>query len=320
MLGQNRKEQMDVGDGDDGGEKSRQRAEWLVKAEILTAALPYMRRYSGRSLVIKYGGHAMGDARLARLFAQDIVLLKQVGVNPIVVHGGGPQIAGMLKRLSMPTQFVDGLRVTDKETVEIVEMVLSGSINKGLVATIQDAGGRAVGLSGKDGGMIRARKLTRRVREGESNLEKILDLGFVGEPEKIDLTLLSALTDSEVIPVIAPLGQGADGRTYNINADTVAGAIAAATGAHHLLLLTDVPGIMDGDGRLIASLNPAEAEELLAGGAVTGGMIPKLETCVRALRGGAAAAAILDGREAHAILLELFTEHGSGTLIRPDGA
>src|SRR5438874_1481457 len=278
---------------------------WLRTARTLTEALPYMRRYSGRSFVIKYGGHAMVDAELAEVFARDIVLLKQVGINPIVVHGGGPQIGEMLKRLAIKSEFVDGLRVTDGETMEVVEMVLAGTINKQLVAAINAVGGCAVGLSGKDGGLIRARKLTRNGA----------DLGFGGEPERVEDGVLATLRQCDIIPVIAPIGVGAGGETYNINADTVAGAVAAAVKAKRFLLLTDVAGVLDDEKRLIPELTAAEARRLITEGTVSGGMIPKVETCLGAVDGGVEAAVILDGRVPHAILLELFTE-GAGTLIR----
>jgi acetylglutamate kinase len=299
-------------------DKARRRVEWLAQAGILTEALPYMRRYSGKTLVVKYGGHAMGDSRLARLFARDIVLLKQVGVDPIVVHGGGPQIAQMLGRVSKESVFVDGLRVTDEETVGIVEMVLAGSINKQIVASLQSEGGRAIGLCGKDGGLIHARKLQRTTKDPESNIEKVLDLGYVGEPVSCDTTILDVLRKSDFIPVIAPLGIGDEGETYNINADTAAGAIAGAAGATRLLLLTDVAGILDRDGQLIPELSVSDARKLQAEGVIHGGMIPKVETCIAAIEAGADAAVILDGRAQHQILLELFTEHGTGTLIRAD--
>ena len=293
-----------------------QRTEWLAKADILTEALPYMRQHAGKVIVVKYGGHAMGDKGLSEAFARDIVLLKQVGLNPIVVHGGGPQIGSMLKRLSIETEFVDGLRVTDAATVEIVEMVLSGRINKGIVAAITAAGGKAVGLSGKDGALIGARKLTRVKRDPDSNIEKILDLGFVGEPSRVDPQLLDIITESDFIPVIAPIGLGDDGETYNINADTVAGAVAVAVQATRLLLLTDVEGVLDKDGTLIKEMSVADAHDRMADGTLTGGMIPKVETCIQAIEGGVGAAVIVDGRALHATLLEIFTSHGSGTMIR----
>ena len=296
-----------------------QRAEWLAKADILTEALPYMRQHAGRAIVVKYGGHAMGDATLSEAFARDIVLLKQVGLNPVVVHGGGPQIGSMLKRLAIESEFVDGLRVTDEATVEIVEMVLSGRINKGIVAAITAAGGKAVGLSGKDGGLIAARKLTRVKKDPDSNIEKVLDLGFVGEPTRIEPQVLDVFTRSDFIPVIAPIGLGANGETYNINADTVAGAVAVAAKATRLLLLTDVAGVLDKDGQLIKEMSVADAHDRMADGTLTGGMIPKVETCIQAIDGGVGAAVIVDGRALHATLLEIFTAHGSGTMIRqPD--
>ncbi len=285
------------------------------KAAVLSEALPYMRRYAGKTILVKYGGHAMGDEAIADSFARDIVLLKQVGIDPIVVHGGGPQIGEMLQRLKIKSDFIDGLRVTDQATVEIVEMVLSGSINKQIVSAINRVGGTAIGLSGKDGELIRARKLRRTRRDPGSNIEKVLDLGFVGEPETINTKVLETLERSDIIPVIAPIGVGADGETYNINADTVAGAVAAAMDAVRLLLLTDIAGVLDGEKRLISEMSAAQARALIADGTISGGMIPKVETCLEAVDGGVEAAVILDGRIAHAILLELFTE-GAGTLIR----
>ncbi|MDD9903745.1 MAG: acetylglutamate kinase [Rhodospirillaceae bacterium] len=296
-----------------------QRAEWLAKADILTEALPYMRQHAGKVIVVKYGGHAMGDAALSEAFARDIVLLKQVGLNPVVVHGGGPQIGSMLKRLAIESEFVDGLRVTDAATVEIVEMVLSGRINKGIVAAITAAGGKAVGLSGKDGGLIAARKLTRVKKDPDSNIEKVLDLGFVGEPTRVDPQVLEIFTQSDFIPVIAPIGLGEDGETYNINADTVAGAVAVAAQATRLLLLTDVEGVLDKSGTLIKEMSVADAHNRMADGTLTGGMIPKVETCIQAIDGGVGAAVIVDGRALHATLLEIFTAHGSGTMIREAG-
>ncbi|MEX2615354.1 MAG: acetylglutamate kinase [Alphaproteobacteria bacterium] len=293
-----------------------QREEWLAKADILTEALPYMRQYAGQTIVVKYGGHAMGDAALSSAFARDVVLLKQVGLHPVVVHGGGPQIGAMLERLKIKSEFVDGLRVTDAATVEIVEMVLSGSINKEIVAAIAGAGGRAAGLSGKDAGLIQATKLTRTTRDEDSSIERVLDLGFVGQPTRIDPRILNVFASSEIIPVIAPLGLGADGETFNINADTAAGAIAIATGASRLLLLTDVEGVLDKNRVLIKEMNVAEARARMADGTLTGGMIPKVETCIEAIEGGVEAAVIVDGRTLHATLLEIFTAHGSGTMIR----
>ncbi|HEX2582462.1 MAG TPA: acetylglutamate kinase [Dongiaceae bacterium] len=281
----------------------------LHRAEILADALPYMQKYAGRRVVIKYGGHAMGDPRLGALFARDIVLLRQTGIFPIVVHGGGPQIAAMLARLNIQSQFVDGLRVTDGPTMEVVEMVLSGTINKALVAVLNEAGGQTIGLSGKDGSLVRARK-ARATKDG-----KKVDLGLVGEPEKIDPTILFALEKAGIIPVIAPVASGADGTTYNINADTVAGAIAGAVDAQRLLLLTDVPGVLDKSGTLIPQLSAGEVRALAADGTISGGMIPKLETCLAVVEAGVEAAVILDGRIAHSLLLEMFTPEGFGTLV-----
>ncbi len=286
------------------------------KAEVLIEALPYLQRYAGRTFVVKYGGHAMGDPEAARDFAEDIVLLKAVGINPVVVHGGGPQIGAMLKKLGVESTFVDGLRVTDKATAEIAEMVLSGAINKELVGWIAQAGGKALGVSGKDGGLVTARKVTRTVKDPGSAIEQAVDLGFVGEPDRVDTTLIHTAVSAGMIPVIAPIGAGDDGHTYNINADTMAGAIAAALGAARLFLLTDVAGVLGKDGVLLTDLTPADIAELRAEGTITGGMIPKLETCVHAVEAGCEAAVVLDGRVPHAMLLEFFTASGAGTLIR----
>ena len=288
---------------------------WLRTARTITEALPFMRRYTGKTFVIKYGGHAMGNKELADIFASDIVLLKQIGINPIVVHGGGPQIGQMLDRLKVQSEFIDGLRVTDAATVEIVEMVLSGAINKQIVSSINAAGGTAIGLSGKDGGLIQATKLRRTKRDEASNIEKILDLGFVGEPHRINPQILTSLERSGMIPVIAPIGLGVDGQTYNINADTVAGAVAAAVGASRLLLLTDVAGVLDKDGNLLTDLSTEKVRELRENGTIYGGMIPKLETCVNAVENGVDASVIIDGRVPHSMLLEIFTDRGIGTLI-----
>jgi acetylglutamate kinase len=282
------------------------------QASILAHALPFLRRYAGATVVVKYGGHAMGEEDLAATFGSDIALLKQVGVNPVVVHGGGPQINAMLKRLDIKSTFVDGLRVTDGQMVEVVEMVLAGTVNKQVAGLINRAGALAVGICGKDGGLIRARKVVRSRVEGGVRSE--VDLGFVGEPEQINAAMLDTLRRSDMIPVIAPIGVGAGGETYNINADTVAGAVAAAVKAARLLLLTDVAGVLDSDKRLIAEIGAAEARRLIADGTISGGMIPKIETCLDAVLGGVDAAVIVDGRVAHAILLELFTA-GAGTLI-----
>ena len=293
--------------------------EVLAQARTLSEALPYMRRYAGETFVVKYGGHAMGDEGLAGLFARDVVLLKQIGINPVVVHGGGPQIGAMLDRLKVKSEFIDGLRVTDGETVNIVEMVLSGSINKQIVSAINNAGGFAIGLSGKDGNLIRAEKLRRTKRDPESNIERILDLGLVGEPREITPHILELCEDSEnIIPVIAPIGVGPGGETLNINADTVAGAIAGAVGAQRLLMLTDVTGVLDGDGTLVPKLTLGEARRLIEDGTIRGGMIPKIETCIAAVEAGVDAAVVIDGRVPHALLVEIFTEHGAGTMIRAD--
>ena len=288
----------------------------LAKAETLIEALPYFQRYAGCSFVVKYGGHAMGDPEAARDFAEDIVLLKAVGINPVVVHGGGPQIGAMLKKLGVESTFVDGLRVTDKVTAEVAEMVLSGAINKELVGWIAGAGGKAIGISGKDGGLMLASKVTRTTRDPDSQIEQVVDLGFVGEPQRIDTTILETASRAGMIPVVAPIAAGADGHTYNINADTMAGAIAGALGAKRLFLLTDVPGVLDKQGDLLTDLTPADIGRLKADGTISGGMIPKLETCVNAVEAGCEAAVVLDGRVGHAMLLEFFTSRGAGTLVR----
>ena len=288
----------------------------LAKAETLTEALPYMQRYAGEIFVVKYGGHAMGNPEAARDFAEDVVLLKAVGINPVVVHGGGPQIGAMLKQLGVESAFIDGLRVTDAETAKVAEMVLSGAINKELVGWITKAGGRAVGISGKDGGFVTAEKLARTTRDPDSHIERAVDLGFVGEPSHVDRRIIDTISSAGMIPVVAPIGVGADGHTYNINADTMAGAIAAALGAARLFLLTDVAGVLDKSGTLLTDLTPKQIKNLRAEGTVTGGMIPKLETCVAAVNGGVGAAVILDGRIPHAMLVEIFTAKGAGTLVR----
>jgi acetylglutamate kinase len=289
--------------------------EQLAKARTLSEALPYMHRFSGQTFVIKYGGHAMGDDQLSHYFARDVALLKQVGINPVIVHGGGPQIGSMLERLKIQSSFIDGLRVTDKETVEIAEMVLSGSLNKNIVTSINSAGGLAVGLSGKDGNLIEAQKLNRTKRDPDSNIERILDLGFVGEPKRINPEILESFEENNLIPVIAPIGVGANGQTFNINADTAAGHIAAAIGATKLIMMTDVEGVLDKNKKLISRLSPDEVRRLQKDGTIVGGMIPKLETCLFALEEGVEAATILDGRIPHVLLLETFTEHGVGTMI-----
>lgn len=292
----------------------------LAKAQTLTEALPYLQRYAGKTFVVKYGGHAMGDPELAQDFAEDIVLLKAVGINPVVVHGGGPQIGRMLKALGIESQFVDGLRVTDKQTAEVAEMVLAGAINKELVSWIARAGGKAIGISGKDGNMVVARKVEAKKAPkavaGDDGDPIVVDLGFVGEPDRIDTTVIDTIVGAGMIPVIAPIGVGPDGETYNINADTMAGAIAAALGASRLFLLTDVPGVLDKDKNLLTDLRPADIARLAEDGTISGGMIPKLETCVHAVEAGCEATVVLDGRVPHAMLLEIFTARGAGTLIR----
>ena len=287
----------------------------LAKAETLTEALPYLQRYAGKTFVVKYGGHAMGDAALAQDFAADIVLLKAVGINPVVVHGGGPQIGAMLKKLGVESEFVDGLRVTDAETAKVAEMVLSGAINKELVGWINAAGGKALGLSGKDGNFVRATKVKRTQKDPDSNIERSIDLGFVGEPQHVDRSVIDTISGAGMIPVIAPIGVGDDGHTYNINADTMAGAIAGAMGASRLFLLTDVAGVLDKSGQLLTDLDPTAIAALQADGTISGGMIPKIETCANAIAAGVDAAVILDGRVAHAMLIEMFTDQGAGTLI-----
>jgi len=284
-------------------------------ARVLSEALPHMQRYDEEIVVVKYGGHAMGEEASARSFARDIVLLEQTAVNPVVVHGGGPQIGDMLKRLGIKSEFAGGLRITDAATIEIVEMVLAGSINKNLVGYINEAGGKAVGLCGKDGNMVVARKVTRTMVDPGSNIEKVVDLGFVGEPSKVDVTVLNQILGRELIPVLAPVATSAEGCTYNVNADTFAGAIAGALKAKRLLLLTDVPGVLDKSNGLIKQLSVDDARRLIADGTISGGMIPKVETCIYALEAGVEGVVILDGKVEHAVLLELLTDLGAGTLI-----
>jgi acetylglutamate kinase len=286
------------------------------QAQILAEALPYMQRYDEATVVVKYGGHAMGAEHLAREFARDIVLLEQTAINPVVVHGGGPQIEAMLKKMGVKSQFAGGLRITDEQTLEVVEMVLAGAINKQMVGYINEAGGKAIGLCGKDGNMVVARKLTRAVVDPDSAIEKIVDLGYVGEPEKVDTTVLDQVLGRKLIPVLAPVAAGAEGGTYNVNADTFAGAIAGALKAKRLLLLTDVAGVFDKSKKLIKELTADEARRLIADGTISGGMIPKVETCIDALERGVEAVVVLDGKVPHAVLLELFTELGAGTLFR----
>jgi acetylglutamate kinase len=291
-------------------------------AKTLAEALPYIQIYGRQTVVIKYGGHAMGEEALARLFAADAVLLKLLGVHPVVVHGGGPQISAMLERAGVKSTFVDGLRVTDAATMEVAEMVLSGAINKEIASWITQAGAtadvRGVGLSGKDARLITVEKVTRGRRDPDSSIEQIIDLGFVGEPSHVDPKLIQDLINSadDYIPVIAPIGVATDGQTYNINADTVAGALAVALKAKRMLLLTDVAGVLDAKGEIIRELSLDEARGAVASGVAHGGMIPKLETAIAAVEAGVEAVVILDGRRPHALLVELFTEHGAGTLVR----
>jgi acetylglutamate kinase len=284
-------------------------------ARVLSEALPHMQRYDEATVVVKYGGHAMGEEELARSFARDIVLMEQTAINPVVVHGGGPQIGDMLARLGIKSQFADGLRITDAATIEIVEMVLAGSINKQIVGFINEAGGKAIGLCGKDGNMVLARKASRSMIDPQSKMEKIIDLGFVGEPETVDTTVLTQILGRDLIPVLAPLATSNGGGTYNVNADTFAGAIAGALKAKRLLLLTDVPGVLDKSENLIKQLSAKEARRLIADGTISGGMIPKVETCIYALEAGVEGVVILDGKVPHAVLLELLTDHGAGTLL-----
>ncbi|QCK85416.1 acetylglutamate kinase [Phreatobacter aquaticus] len=282
---------------------------------MLNEALPYMQKYDDEIVVVKYGGHAMGDESGARSFARDIVMLEQSGINPVVVHGGGPQIGQMLAKLGIKSEFVDGLRVTDKPTVEIVEMILAGSINKQIVGFINAAGGKAIGLCGKDGDMVKAVKVSRTTRDPDSNIEREVDLGFVGEPDKVDTKVLDTVLGKDLIPVLAPVATSTAGDTYNVNADTFAGAIAGALGAKRLLLLTDVPGVLDKNKQLIKSLSIEDCRRLIADGTATGGMIPKIETCIYAIERGVEGVVILDGKTPHAVLVELLTDGGAGTLI-----
>jgi acetylglutamate kinase len=286
-----------------------------TQARILIEALPHMQRYDEEIVVVKYGGHAMGDEQTARDFARDVVLLEQTAINPVVVHGGGPQIQAMLTKLGIKSEFAAGLRITDEKTIEIVEMVLAGSINKQIVGYINAAGGKAIGLCGKDANMVKARKVTRTVVDPDSNIEKVVDLGFVGEPDKVDITMLGEVIGRELIPVLAPVATSESGGTFNVNADTFAGAIAGALKAKRLLLLTDVAGVLDKSGKLIEELTVADARALIADGTIHGGMIPKVETCIYALDQGVEGVVIMDGKVPHAVLLELLTDHGIGTLM-----
>ena len=290
--------------------------DWLNNADILTGALPYMQKYNGSIIVIKYGGNAMADSDLVESFCNDIVFLKQSGLKPVIVHGGGPQIGSMLERLGIKTKFESGMRITDEDTLEVVEMVLAGRINKNIASKINSSGGKAVGISGKDGSMIVAEKLTKPNGSNESNIEKIIDLGYVGFPKKINNTIIETLIKDDFIPIIAPLGIGVDGKTYNINADTAAGAIASSLKSKRLLILTDVEGVIDSNNNLLEEVNGKKIDEMIESGEVSGGMIPKLNTCLDSVNNGVDAAVIVDGRVKHAVLLELFTDHGAGTLVR----
>ena len=296
--------------------KDQIQSEWLKKADLLTETLPFMKRYANKVIVVKFGGNAMGKKEYITSFANDIVLLQQVGMLPVVVHGGGPQIGEMLSKLKIKTEFINGLRVTDSATIDVVEMVLSGVTNKSIVTAISNSGAKSVGISGKDGNLITAKRLTKIDENSDSNLEKVIDLGYVGEPKKIDPQVIKALINEKMIPVIAPVGMGNDGLTYNINADTAAGAISAAMKASRMIMLTDVTGVLDKNGNLIPDLTIDQALELIEKKVVVGGMIPKVKTCIDAVQGGAEASVIMDGRMPHSLLLELFTEHGVGTIIR----
>ena len=296
--------------------KEEIRSEWLGKANLLTETLPFMKRYSNKVIVVKFGGNAMGKKEYVDSFAKDIAFLQQVGILPVVVHGGGPQIGEMLSKLKIKTEFINGLRITDAATVDVVEMVLSGVTNKSIVTAISNAGAKAVGISGKDGNLITAKRLQQIDSKSDSNVEKAIDLGYVGEPEVIDPKVIHALISEKMIPVIAPVGMGVDGQTYNINADTAAGAISASMKASRMIMLTDVSGVLDQSGELITELTVAQAQELIKNKVVKGGMIPKVQTCIDAVLGGAEASVIMDGRMSHSLLLELFTEHGVGTIIR----
>ena len=293
----------------------RSMARWRTTARVLVEALPYILQYDGKVVVVKFGGNAMADGGVPEDFAQDIVLMKQTGMEPVVVHGGGPQIGAMLKKLAIPSTFIDGLRVTDQAAMDVVEMVLTGTINKQIVTGINAAGGHAVGLSGKDANLVVARKLERMKVDPQTLESKPIDLGFVGEPERVNPDVLRTFIKSDLIPVIAPVGVGKRGETFNINADTVAGSVAAAIEAERLVLLTDVEGVLDHEGKLIPRLTLGEARTLIADGTISGGMIPKIETAIEAVESGVNAAVILDGRIPHVLLLELFTQHGAGTLI-----
>jgi acetylglutamate kinase len=297
-------------------ERAKRLEDLVRKAEILTESLPYMRKFRGKTIVIKYGGAAMVQEDLKKVFASDIVLLKHIGINPVVVHGGGPQINDMLKRLNIPTKFIQGIRVTDEETVSVVEMALVGKVNKEIVSLINSAGGRAVGLSGKDGGMIQAEKMfVEKAGPAVERPEKI-DVGLVGRVTKVDTLVIKTLEDAGFIAVIAPVGVGANGETYNINADYVAGAIAGALQAEKMVILTDSAGILDKHKQLITGVTQSEARQMIADGVISGGMLPKADTCFAALDAGVSKAHIIDGRVKHSVLLEIFTDQGVGTEIR----
>jgi acetylglutamate kinase len=299
-------------------EKSRaMKRDWLATARTLSEAVPFLQRYDDKVVVIKFGGHAMGDDEAMASFARDVVLMKQCNVHPVVVHGGGPQIAAMLGRMGVESEFVDGLRVTDRATVEVVEMVLAGAINKRIVSAINDQGGRAVGVCGKDARLLVCEKVTRTKRDPDSRIERVVDLGFVGDPREVNPAILETMLRAEFIPVVAPVGAGRNGETYNVNADTAAGAIAGALKAERLLLLTDVEGVKDAEGDILTDLSPSQVSRLIEDGVIRGGMIPKVQTALDAIGQGVGAAVILDGRAPHACLLELFTAHGAGTLLRP---
>ena len=290
--------------------------EFSKKAELLMETLPFMKRYTNKIIVIKFGGNAMGKKEYVKSFAEDIALLQQVGMLPIVVHGGGPQIGEMLKKLKIESNFVDGLRVTDEATIDVVEMVLCGVTNKSIVSSISQAGGNAVGISGKDGNLISAKRISILDKDSDSNVEKAVDLGFVGEPEQINVEILNGLIAQKMIPVIAPVGIGKKGESYNINADTAAGAVASAMKATRMIMLTDVMGVLDSNNNLVTELSIEKAIKLIDEKIVVGGMIPKVKTCINTVRQGTEASVIMDGRLPHALLIELFTEHGVGTLIK----
>lgn len=284
-------------------------------AEVLSEALPYIRRFVGKTLVIKYGGNAMESEELKNGFARDIVLMKAVGINPIVVHGGGPQIGELLQRLNIESRFIDGMRVTDEKTMDVVEMVLGGQVNKDIVSLINNHGGRAIGLTGQDAGLIKARKLTVTRKTPEMTKPEIIDIGLVGEVASVNADLLDMLVQGDFIPVVAPIGVGVNGESFNINADLVAGKVAEAVGAEKLILLTDIAGLLDKQGYVLTGLDTAQVDALIADGTIYGGMLPKIGCALDAVQGGVTSAHIIDGRVKHAVLLEIFTDHGVGTLI-----